>query len=352
VARRALKKRLPKEFEALLKDGDLAKLEAVFDECHVDARGGYAKQTALAFEDCPDELARWLVARGADLNAADTWRNTPLHTRSGQHRGRIEVLLELGADVNASGASIGTPLHAAASAKQVEHADQLLARGASVDARNNDGITPLEMALRSCTNIEIEAMVPLARLLLEAGARRTPAMAGWVTEVGKRFEFHRDGFAPDGVAAASAALDALYVLFEVPAVSRRRVHDGIAPIAVKATRWQDQHDELWNLLVPSSGAAATVQGEVIRIAGRIAREVMDNGGGNWDRGFQEMARAFLIHVQTGSPLGPAELARARAAVESLTPHGAGDPSPLAELGVSWVLRNPAARPLPKPTYPR
>ena len=65
------KKQLPKDFEALLDQGDLAALKAVFDSCDVDAHGGYSKRTALAFDACPDALARWLVEQGADLAAPD-----------------------------------------------------------------------------------------------------------------------------------------------------------------------------------------------------------------------------------------------------------------------------------------
>jgi hypothetical protein len=195
-------------------------------------------------------------------------------------------------------------------------------------------------------------MAELARVLLDAGASRTPSMAAHVEEIGKRFEFHRDGFAKDSVDAVSAALDELYALFEVAPVARRVLHDGRSPIAVKATRWQKQHTELWDLLVPSSGAAATVQGEVIRISGRISRELLDDGGVNWDGDFKAMARAFLTHVQSGTPLAGAELADARAIVDGLARKGDGDTRRLSELAVAWVLRNPTPVPLARPDYRR
>jgi hypothetical protein len=262
------------------------------------------------------------------------------------------VLLELGADVNAAGGSVGTPLHAAADSKQVEHAAKLLARGADVDARNAEGLTPLELALRGCTNVELEAMAALARLFLEGGARRTPATAKHVEELGKRFELHRAGFDPGSVDSASAALETLYALLGVTPVPRRGTQDGRAPIAVTATQWQDQHEELWRLLVPSSGPAATVQGEVIRISGRIGRELLDDGGRNWDDDFREMSRAFLAYVQTGTPLADPELATARAIVNALVHHGGGDTARMTELAVAWVLRNPIAAPLARPPYRR
>ena len=346
---KAKKKLLPKDFEAMLEGGDLAALERVFDDRELDARGGYAKQTALAFYACPDELARWLVAKGASLSATDTWRNTPLHTRA--QRGHIEVLLELGADVHAE-ATIGTPLHAAAEGKRARNAALLLEHGAKVDARNSEGLTPLELSLRGCSNIELERMVALGRVLLEAGAEKTPATSRFVAEIGKRFEFHRDAFAKDSVAAAGAALEALYELFGVAKVARRVTHDGRSPIVVKATRWQDQHAELWDLLVPSSGPAATVQGEVIRIAGRIARELDDNGGANWDDAFRAMATAFGEHVAGGVALPTPDLQAARAIVQDLVRRARGDTSRMAALAVAWVLAHPPPIALATPGYRR
>ena len=94
-------------------------------------------------------------------------------------------------------------------------------------------------------------------------------------------------------------------------------HDGRTPLEVKSRRWQEQHEELWNLLVPSSGHAATVQGEVIRISGRLSREILDDGAGNWDDPFRAMARALVAHVQTGAPLAGNELDEVRRIVEGL-----------------------------------
>src|SRR6188474_350237 len=150
---KARKKTLPKNFELLLEKGTMAELKAVFDVCEIDARGGYSKQTALAFDKCPDDLARWLVAQGADLSATDTWGNTPLHNRARSRRSSIDVLLQLGADVNSVSSSIGTPLHAAADSHNADHARLLLQHRARVNERNRDQLTPLELALRGCNNI-------------------------------------------------------------------------------------------------------------------------------------------------------------------------------------------------------
>lgn len=346
------RKTLPKDFEQLLKTGNIETLQAIFESCDVNARGSYAKRTALAFDDCSDELTRWLVSRGADLGATDTWGNTPLHSQSGSWKGNVSILLELGADVNAATASIGTPLHAAADRNHPENARLLLAHGAIVDARNKEGLTPLELALRGCSNVELERMPALVKLLLDAGATRTPAMKDFVHHLGQTFEFHRQAFNLDGVAAADSALNFLYTTFDVTPVAKRHIHDGTAPIVPKTTTWQQQHAELWQLLVPSSGAAKTVQGEVIRISGRISDEWMRNGGTNWDGDYKKMAAALVRFVQRGTPLEQGDIAEMESIVSSISRQGGEETDRLAELAVDWVLRNPQPIILEKPDYQR
>jgi hypothetical protein len=194
-------------------------------------------------------------------------------------------------------------------------------------------------------------MVLLAKVLLDAGAEKTPQMKGFVEEIGKRFEFHRSGFDPNSVEAVSNALDELYDIFEVQPVPRRQLHDGNSPVAVKAKTWQTQHQELWNLLVPSQGPAATVQGEVIRISGRIANELDGNGGVNWDADYKRMADAFLEHVQSGEPLSPPDLAEA-AAIVAAVKRESGDTARMAQLAVKWVMQNPDPVKLNPPSYRR
>ncbi|MCD6048689.1 MAG: hypothetical protein K0Q55_92 [Verrucomicrobia bacterium] len=348
---KAKRKTLPKDIKSLLEKATIAELKAVFETCEIDARGGYGKQTALALDECPDDLARWLVAQGADLSATDTWGNTPLHERARSRRGSIEVLLALGADVHSTSSSIGTPLHAAAASYHAAHARLLLQYGARVDELNKERLSPLELALRGCNNIEIENMVLLAKTLLDAGAKKTPRMKGFVEEIGQRFEFHRSAFARESVDAVSNALDELYGIFEVQPVPRRQLHDSTSPLVVTAITWQDQHEELWRLLVPSSGHAATVQGEVIRISGRISRELDGNGGINWDAEYKRMADALLEHVQGGKPLSLPDLFEITTIISEIKRKD-GDCARLAELAVKWVMQNPAPVKLKPPSYQR
>lgn len=366
------KKLLPKTFDALLKEGDISALKAVFDTCELDARGGYSKQTALAFYDCPDELSRWLVEQGADIDARDSYGRTPLHNRAVGVFRDIRVLLDLGADVHAVDNAGSTPLHQAAKSGNLGAVAALLERGARADAVNAAGLTPLTAGLQQCSNGGITAMASIAEQLLAATPKPkaglgdrlkrafsgkggsglvTPEMQAFVTRIGQNFEFHRQGFNPEYLDETSAGLDRLYALFGVEPVPRRIMHDGRTPIVAKPGRWQDQHEELWALLTPPSGAAATVQGEVIRIAGKVADEMARNGGGNWDADYRKMLNAFLAHIRSGVALPPPEQERAQQLARRIRDDDRAGEG-LIELAVAWVALNPSPEPLPPPDYRR
>jgi len=367
------RKTLPKDFEAFLAAGDLEALKAVFVGCDVDARGRVFKQTALAFVDCPDALSRWLVEQGADLAAGDACGETPLHARAGHWKGDVAVLIALGADVNHDAGGRATPLHRAAAAGNLRTARTLLDHGARVDSTTGQGQTPLGLALQRCSNATIERMVPMAELLLGAmagpverpksllgrlfGGRAAPAspvtpeMQALVRRIGTDFAFHRPNFNPDSVDATSDALARLYRLFDVAPVPRRVVRDRKSPIRATSARWEDRHHELWTLLVPSSGAAATVQGEVIRISGRVSDEIDRNGGVNWDGDYRKMLVAFLGHVGSARPLPGAELDAARRVVSAIKGDG-GDTALMCRLAVDWVALNPEPIALLEPGHRR
>ena len=365
------KKLLPKNFEELLKESDLESLKAIFQNCDVDARGGYTKQTALAFNDCPDDLVRWLLGQGADLMAEDSYGETALHARARHWQGRIEILLELGANVEHGEDGRGTPLHLAAGTHNLRTTRILLQHGASADALNREKMTPLSYALQRCTNASLPNMAAIAELLLEADPPKPEKPRGIfsrlfgpnfaddakfdakarVTQIGTDFEFHRGNYNPDSVDAASAALDRLYELFGVTPVPRRVMHDGNAKIVAKSKNWQDIHQELWELLVPSHGHAVTAQGEVIRISGRINDEMERNGGCNWDADYNRMAAAFLKLISSGQALSDVEQRESEEIVKALSTKQS-DTARLCELAVCWVGLNPMPVKLSQPNYGR
>ncbi len=374
------RKTLPKNFEDLLTAGDLDALKAVYDTCLVEARGGDPKTTALGFDNCPEELARWLVAQGLDVDTPDAWGRTPLSQRVSRGQD-IALLLELGADVNAPEDFYGSALHAATNRPDLTRT--LIAHGADVNvtdrsgdtplhdavivnadtvavlvehradtaARNEMDQTPLAAGLVACRNSDIAEFARSARILLEAGSPVPDDAAEAVTEIGRQFEFHRDDFNPDHVDETDRGLAELYALFGVQPVAARRVHDGVAPITVDDAPWPVQFDQLWEYLVPGSGAATTVQGEVIRLAGRIGHELLENGAANWDRDFGRLRDALIDHLGSGSPVTTAgELATLRGGLgRDWDDDAVGR---VSELAVAWVLANPEPEPLAAPKYRR
>ncbi|WP_370374121.1 ankyrin repeat domain-containing protein [Catenulispora sp. GP43] len=344
------KRRLPKDFDITLRSGDLDAMKAVFETTELDARHGASGPTALGMYGVPPELVAWLVAEGADIEAADTYRRTPLwqHANVG-HDEVVTALLDAGADIQSPDQPA---LHAAAEGIKSSTVRLLLARGAdplAVAGRRN----ALAAGLARCTNVRLPEMADVAEALLDAGIPVTDQMSERVEAIGKKFEFHRAGFNPDYLAATEAGLNRLYELFGVAPVERHRTHDGSSPITVTATAWDDRHQELWDFLVPGKGPAATAQGEAIRITGRVAHEVLGNGGINWDQDFRAMVRALPVLLASGIPLPEAQLAEARTLAAGYRRNSPEEHiQRLSELAVTWVMANPDPLPAPEPAYLR
>jgi ankyrin repeat protein len=355
---KALKKRLPKNFEDLLKQAlvsdDLTKVQAVFETCDINARGGYGEATALMMSECSPALAKWLIVKGADINAVNIYGDTPL---SQSIRVRYEnhlpphALIDLGADIHLSNNDGCSPLHVAADAKNLEALTLLLSRGAVVDALSTAQLTPLEYALRRVSNIGLIEMVPIAKALLAAGARSSQESQAFVKRASENFEFHRAGFNTESVEETSQAVQALCELFHVEPQARRQMHDGTSPIMATGKTWQEQFESLWQAFVPSSGAAETIQGEVVRLAGKLSHQLVQECGEDWDKDFRAMLLAWLKHLSSNNALSDAELTEAKAIV-ALGRNADEQAAIMPKLSLAWVKLNPIPIKLPKPSYCR
>lgn len=347
---------LPKEFKDLMDEGNIEALKAVYDRCELTAHDGrFSLCTPLHMGGVPDELVIWLIEQGLDINIPDYYGATPLYRQAILGRDTVKLLCELGADIEKPNTYGDTPLHMAAEFFHPRTVKFLIDKGANVNVENDMGRTPLASVLMVCRGIYIAQTAEIASMLLEAGAKKTSKMKERVEQIGKDFEFHREGIHPDYIEGADKGLAKLYELFDVKPVAKRITHDGVSPILVKEGSWEEQYEELWSFLIPSSGAAKTVQGEAIRIPGRIRDELDRNGGVNWDRNYRKMLQAMPQYLSLGIPLSEQELAETKELIAQVYGKDFDDEprlDRLCQLAIAWIEQNPEPLPLEEPSYKR
>lgn len=139
-------------------------------------------EPTTVFNDSTAEGVQQLMKAGANVNAFDDERRTPLHRAA--EGGKAEVvraLLQNGARVNARGMLDESPLHAAAGHGRPEATTELLNAGADPNAKNMSGYTPLHTLVsgrslweghdvREASNLPRD-YAKTARILIEHGAK-------------------------------------------------------------------------------------------------------------------------------------------------------------------------------------
>ena len=349
-----LRKTLPAGIEQIIASGDVEAVAQAVARCEVGAYlRGSAYEPRLMHFPASEEITDFLLARGEDINSRDRYERTPIHARvSSRCLDQIPMLIARGGDINARDTSDQTALFGVVERFSVADVSWMITWGADplvvADSRVYGKATLVESVVAWHNFLDTPRALAVIRLLLSIGApvgERVPTALRSMDRMRCTFITHglTDHLSQSRVDEASAALSELCALFGVeqrqaqraPVVGERLELDPSVP----ALR---QYGELWDLLVPDSGQCQTLQGEVIRIAGRVGHEVYDNGGINWDRSFGKLLDQYLSVVRSGLPMPPASVARAEAAVASLKgrsmSHQAVDD--ITELAVEWVRLNP------------
>lgn len=357
-----LRMTLPKEFSKFYYSRpfkwsaeDVAQCKEMLTPCDPNARdrGGY-KQTALHYL-VPFEIAKWLVERGADVNASNTY-GTPLFKHAGGRDYNIcKLLVEHGADVNVENYAGQTAMFTAADRGDSDVIRLLLEHGADPchhSRKFDDELTPLLYMLRRIDYGPKEAMASTAELLVEAQRARGGipdeewSMAQkFVAKIGHTFELYKSNADENSRAEYESAMARLYTLFDVAPAAPVVKHDGKSLITLDENLTiSKQHHELWELLVPASGKCATVQGEVVRITGRVGFECNGNGGVNWDAEYRKMLKALIDLFALGNALDEDDIIAVRKAAYSINgckARGCEEKTDiLLEFAVKWVRQNP------------
>ena len=351
------RKTLPNDFDKTIKTGTTEDLIKIMNKCMPNAVGGYNKYNAYGFSGISEEFARWLLEYGTDINMRDSFGYTPLHHQAMRFHNmeQVELYIELGADLEIQSTNNGGPLHGAADRGCADNLKLLIEKGADINSRNPEGgYTALEFALSRCRGADIVEKIDAVEVLIKAGVPVSDKVKQEVKRIGEGIEFHRSSFPEDRVALIDDAIQRLYKFTGVEPVSRRNLHDGVSPIIVTAKTWQKQYQELWDYLVPSMGACQTVQGEVIRISGRIADELMGTGGVNWDADYRLMSDCLLKFLSMGEPLEKDSLERAESIIARVKECAVSEEElqRLQELCVEWVRKNPEPISMKRTPYRR
>lgn len=298
------------------------------------------------------------MEQGCDPNQKDYYGDTPIFHQISRYRGQLKLMLELGADTTLTDCNGYTLLHKVASCGTKEDVLLLLDLGFDINAKQlkkslySDSATPLEVLFQQ-DNGSAGELLAMAELFIQHGAEITDRVKEALIAKGKRFELYRSDYNLELLAIDSQAMDRLYALIEVDPPNKVMKHDGVSPIVFEGPIKDASFSQLWDYLVPSNGHAKTAQGEVIRIAGKVAREIMDNGGINWDDEYKKMLDIFPHYFKLGNQLPKEDIDEIRKFIKRIY-LGSGDDEPekLMEYAQKWTLQNETVLPLIQPNYTR
>lgn len=350
---------LPRDFHELVEAGDLETLKEVFNICDINASEIISQKPALSYTHISNAFAKWLIQNGADVNAVNNEQQNPLHLQTMQIRTDLDVLktlIEHGANVNALDRHGNTPLHYAF---HPNRAKLLLTQGANPLIENKYGELPLETIFSRYAGFpNIIELTEVSEILLNEGNIITEKMKiesdKICSDAGKYQGFYQNKNID--LSTIHESIAKLKQLFDVvPVADKYRFENLPEVIQLNSSNFDAQFDELWALLVPKNGQASSIQGEIIRISGRIGYEILSNGRLNWDKDYQKMLDFFNKTIKTGVALEKQDIERVKLLSKNIsTLHNIEQKEidELCQFGIDWILRNPKPTLLSNVKYKR
>jgi len=344
------RKTLPKEIKSLLEQGDIEALKKMFLNCEPNAITNKYGSNIFSLAPLPREFAFWAKEQGADVNFVDHYGKTPIFDQASSWQGDVQLLIDLGADVHVEEHNGVTPLHLACMYGRVNAVKALLKAG--IDANVQSGkmdfpgfLTPLEETLLQ-NRLPYENLLEICSILLEHGATITDRACEYLRKSAQHFQQVKRGIEDLAfLHSQTQGLEKLYKIFDVEPVAEPIFHDGVSAIHIPEKYKDKAFQWLWDYLVPPSGHAQTAQGEIIRIAGKVEHEFLDNGCINWDEEFQKMLNAFPQYLSLGNAFSEKDIQAAEILTTLLIENGKKGYiddflcSALCECAIAWVQQN-------------
>ena len=364
----AKKKELVENFQEIIDSGDMEAFKKVFDTCEISATqaprqvgSGRTKHlwktncNAISYKNLTPAHIQFLVDNGLNVNA-NCGYGYPAITFHDSNPENLRCLLDNGADLECvASPQFGTPLAIACMCLHADGVRNLIDAGASINVTGFEEMSLIDLALSHCDDDgdRMSQALSIAKTLLEHGAETTDDTEEYLSVVGKRFAYHKDDMTKEQVDEIAPLLDELFTRFDISPIVVPHIdkHDGISEIKVTGKTWKEQYNELWKKLVPDSGKAKTVQGEMIRIIGKASYEILDNGGLNWGEDYRKMLKALSGYMSSFNSSGNAPVDEANKIIKKIS--ASTDEKTLyrlTEIIVNLVVDNPQPVPLGEVNY--
>jgi len=254
---------------------------------------------------------------------------------------KLRKLLKAGIDPNIGNGERMTPLFVAAVHGRAEAVKMLLDHGANPNLVDVDGTAALQLATYEAGTVGgTDGHRAVVALLLRHGADPDHKNKWGATP--RRF-----------AKAVGGDIEKLFKAVKprpakAPGPGRRAPTPGEASGTADESYYWTRHARLWDELVPPSGQAKTVQGEVIRATGKLTREAYTNGNVNWSRSCSRLWRFVAGTLDDPDTFTPRERAQIKVWVKAIirdhaSPDVSGEGSPyylVVEKAVAWVLAHP------------
>ncbi len=338
------KRLLPKNFRSIMERGDLEELKKVYDDCAIDAHAGKEDDKwwlPFFFPTNCVEFYGWLVKQGLDIETRNPYGRTALFEALSETH--LEGLVLAGADMESrAGLEKITPMHRYARFHQENMIKKLIALGADVNARDKYGNTPLDWVFYAGQGRNVVRICSVVELLMEHGGTYTENTPKKVEQLIHDFEFAKSSLRVEEQVMGEKSVQDLCKAFHVRA-NRIIKHDGKSPILIKAKKYEDIIDEIYDRLVPPFGHCNTMQGEVVRICCKVREWLLKHEGEQeqWREDYGYMIESIPRVLEMGNSLDLMKMERAQELANNIDYNSNPEiVDQLCRLCIEWVLKNP------------